>query len=404
MPRNVDNTVRRAMQLFKGTAETLAGGPAGRADRPSDHALPDPTGILAALGVAGHPRTTHPTTANFRTGPARLPLSYQGLVDAGASASDYTLPLQLTGKTGQNFLSSSDGVVRSTAAASAPGSQLLHMTYDGPTGSRNFDLYLPSWHDDRPLPLVIMLHGGTQNAADFAAGTGMNAVAERLGFLVAYPEQSRAANHGGYWNWFRPQDQRAGAGEPAILAGITQQINDTHAVDRTRVYVAGLSAGGAMAAVMAATYPQLYAAAGIHSGLGYRAATDIPSAFTAMRSGGTPSPSGTVPLIVFHGGKDTTVAPINAGKIVQSRLASTQGATVSTTNTHGSAGARPYVRTVYTERSSGTVIAESWIVDGAGHAWFGGDLAGSYTDPQGPCASTEMARFFLTHRQATEAH
>ena len=297
------------------------------------------------------------------------------------------------------------------------GGQFVERSYTGPAGGRSYKLYVPSGYTGQEaVPLVVMLHGCTQNPDDFAAGTSMNELAEEHTFLVAFPAQAQNANMQKCWNWFKASDQQRGQGEPAMISGITRQVIEEYEVADGRVYVAGMSAGGAMAAIMGATYPDLYAAVGVHSGLAPGAAQDLASAFSAMQGGGvskTPRDESTgrssgssemsVPVIVFHGDRDTTVHPRNAEQLLAHyrRVDSTPGSC----NTAGELVPPVAVRkgqvpdghayTRATQRDAeGRPIMEQWIIHGLGHAWSGGSSAGSYTDAKGPDASAEMVRFF----------
>ncbi|MEH2527184.1 MULTISPECIES: extracellular catalytic domain type 1 short-chain-length polyhydroxyalkanoate depolymerase [unclassified Bradyrhizobium] len=279
------------------------------------------------------------------------------------------------------------------------GARFIESTYSSPAGSRAYRLFIPSRYQEQPLPLVVMLHGCTQSPDDFAAGTRMNFLAEEQNCFVAYPAQPSQANQAKCWNWFRTADQQRGSGEPSLIAGITRQIMDDYLVDRKRVYVGGLSAGAAAAAIMGATYNDLYAAIGIHSGLACGVATDLPSALVAMRQGGSDhkimlGDRPPVPTIVFHGDRDTTVHPNNGGQILEQSLG--MMSTQKKVHRGQVPGGHAYTRTILSD-ASGRGMLEHWNIHGAGHAWSGGSPAGSYTDPRGPDATREMLRFFLEH-------
>jgi poly(hydroxyalkanoate) depolymerase family esterase len=309
-----------------------------------------------------------------------------------------------------------------TDPASAPGGRFISRSYADRAGTRAYKLYVPSGYVGQAVPLVVMLHGCTQNPDDFAAGTRMNALAEERTFLVAYPAQSQSANVSGCWNWFKEADQRRGQGEPSIIAGITREICKEYGVADDRVYVAGMSAGGAMAAILGATYPDLYAAVGVHSGLAPGAARDLPSALSAMQRGQGPGSfprreastgqaSRTVPLIVFHGDRDTTVHPKNADHLlahygctdsVAHRTTDGQDVPVdvpsATARRVQVPGGYSYTRQARHD-SKGFTDMERWTVHGLSHAWSGGSGSGSYTDSKGPDATAEMMRFFDQHRR-----
>lgn len=281
----------------------------------------------------------------------------------------------------------------------------LRRRHSGATGSLDYRLHVPAG-GGAGLPVVVMLHGCTQTPEDFALGTGMTLLAAELGFVAVYPEQARSANGQLCWNWFRPGDQQRDRGEPAAIAGIVRDVLSETSADASRVYVAGLSAGGAAAAIMAARYPDLFAAVGIHSGLACGAARDVQSAFAAMRGAGAgavaASDAAFVPTIVFHGDRDQTVHEGNGRRIVAAAAtaAAAAGMRLTTSVETGRTAAGTAYRRETSVDDAGRARIEHWIIAGAGHAWSGGAAAGSYTNPAGPDASREMMRFFLTHRLA----
>lgn len=284
------------------------------------------------------------------------------------------------------------------------GAAFLAGTHAEAAGRRDYRLYIPARRPEGPMPLLVMLHGCTQTAADFAAGTRMNALAEEHGFLVLYPEQCPRANAQRCWSWFNPADQRRDAGEPALLAGLVREIARTHPVDRRRVYAAGLSAGGAAAAILAETYPDLFAAVAIHSGLPPGSARDMPSAFAAMRQGPTGASPGKggpggrhVPAIIFHGDRDATVNPANGAALAARFAAPGLPTAVRAAPPDGRTDGRTVTRTEQAGPDGATRM-EHWVLHGAGHAWAGGSPEGSHTDPAGIDASREAVRFLLQHR------
>ncbi|HQR75800.1 MAG TPA: PHB depolymerase family esterase [Burkholderiaceae bacterium] len=292
-----------------------------------------------------------------------------------------------------------------TVRSAAVASEWIAGNFQNAAGQRAYKLYVPSCCVGQPLPLIVMLHGCRQTPDDLAVGTRMNALAEEGGCFVLYPAQSETANHSRCWNWYLRENQVRDAGEPSIIADMTRTIIDRYGADSRSVFVAGLSAGGAMAAIMGVTYPDLYAAVGIHSGLACGSAHDLPSALAVMKGvsltirqrSATERMLHSTPTIVFHGDRDRTVHPRNGIDAI-SRSAHWEGGDGGQVLTEeGRApGGHTFTRTLHRD-AGGRVLLEHWLVHGGGHAWFGGSRAGSYTDPRGPDAATEMVRFFLQH-------
>jgi poly(hydroxyalkanoate) depolymerase family esterase len=294
--------------------------------------------------------------------------------------------------------------------------RIVERTYTAGESSRRYLVYTPSAYDGRRrLPLVVMLHGCTQDAADFARGTRMNVLAESRGVIVAWPEQPQAAHPLKCWNWYEPAHQSRDGGEPALIAGITREAMREFAVDTSRVYLAGISAGGAMALLVAANYPELWTAVAVHSAVEFRAAANAQQALGVMQQGG-PSPveqgdaafqamgaqARAIPLIVFHGGADPTVKPVNAEQVFQQWLRTQQRASghpdtlmTRVDESHGETNGYRWSRALVYDDAEQHVMLERWIVDGLGHKWSGGSPDGTYTDPKGPDAAAEMMRFFL---------
>lgn len=289
-------------------------------------------------------------------------------------------------------------------------------------GSRHYKLWVPATHDNqKPSALVMMLHGCTQTAEEFAALSGMNGIAGRDNFLVVYPEQSRRANFLRCWNWFDPKHQARDEGEPSILAEVVAQVQSSHHIDSQRVYVVGVSAGGAMAVVLGATYPDLFMAIGVSAGVEFKGATSRSSgmalmrhsgpdpnrqgllAFQAMAAGLKKRPRLRIPVIVFQGSEDSHLYPGNADVLIaqwaktnecltEGKRANNLGTLVEETTEDHIPGGRTFTKHSY--RDGAGLLMEKWIIHGMGHAWSGAPVGVRHGDPKGPNTSEEMWRFF----------
>jgi poly(hydroxyalkanoate) depolymerase family esterase len=346
------------------------------------------TGLMVKSALASLPAAT-PKTAKSRKVATPKAGRTLGVVLRQLRAAQSLVPSPTTGTSGR------------VASPRIPkDAQYLDRTHRSAAGSRGYKIYLPASQPKRPKGLILMLHGCNQTPDDFALGTHMNALAEKNGLVIAYPAQTVSHNGSSCWNWFKPGNQGRGAGEPAILASLARKLAQEFDVGRDQVFVAGLSAGGAMAAILADAYPDVFSAVGVHSGLARGAARDVVSALSAMRKGapGRLAPVAhlsphTVRRIIFHGDTDSTVHPANASRIV---AAAVGGRTTPTNVSRRTVRGRGYVRSVFAGQD-GTAMLELWMLEGAGHAWSGGRASGSYTDSNGPDASAQMIRFFLAN-------
>ena len=396
--------------------------------RPSRAARPNPRSAAARSSRAA--RTGNGAPAAFSTAPAKGPGVDTRLQDQALQAARAALQA-LSGLAGGTPLGEAlqpqqaphpaardQASARAPRAAEQPGS-FDHVALAHGGASHSYRLYVPPGAaSGAPLPLVLMLHGCTQNPDDFATGTHMNRAAADAGALVVYPAQQRHSNPNACWNWFSPENQQRGSGELALLVEMVQDVMARHPVDPQRIYVAGLSAGGAMAALLAREYPELFAAVGVHSGLQAGAAHSMMGALSAMKSGAKGAaeaapaarPGDLPALIVFHGDADTTVSPRNGEQLVEGAVQQLgQGAVRSEVQQGQSPAGQAYTRTLFhapqatSASDANDVRIEQWTLHGAGHAWSGGAAGGSHTDPRGVSATQEMLRFFLQHPKASAA-
>lgn len=383
-------TIQKALRLARGqqpfdATRELMRGLAGKeaetdaAPPPDADAAPQTTPHLS-MPMAGLPLPPMPLQ---RMPLERLPL---GETLERLRAGDLPLP-------GVNALA---GLGKKPRVETPEGASYTAHSFANAAGARAYKVYTPHTAQEGKRPCIVMLHGCTQNADDFAVGTGMNRLAEEYGLIVVYPEQPASANQMGCWNWFNHADQHRDLGEPAIIAGITREVIARMEIDEDRVFVAGLSAGGAMAEIMSVTYPDLFAAVGVHSGLAYGVASDTASAFMAMNGNGGRRPrrgADRARTIIFHGDRDAKVHPTNAELLLAEARAGVADLHRETTR-QGTTNGRRYSQTIVTDLS-GAPQVEYWIVEGLGHAWSGGAPEGSHTDASGPDASREMLRFFM---------
>ncbi|MDB5896384.1 MAG: hypothetical protein JWQ88_3915 [Rhodoferax sp.] len=408
MSLNIQEIMRQATRLTQGGSLRDATEQIQRALKdaglPGSGFMPQGAGMPAAPSFASFPSS--PSSPSFPFAPTDAGTVIDGCVTEVNEPGPTSAPQPRTVEPG-----------RAQAAEGATTEAFTSGSHSHAGRTLAYKLYVPPHAAGQRLPMLVLLHGCTQNPDDFAAGTGMNELAREQGFCVLYPAQAQDANPSKCWNWFKHNHQSRTGGEPAVIASLTQAVAKSHGIDADRIYVAGLSAGGAMAAILGETHPELFAGIGVHSGLPHGAARDMPGAFAVMKSGvGTgsaaranPRPARPVPTIVFHGDRDETVHPLNGQKVIDGALTAAQvhgsgvaaAPQVARTETGSQPGGRRYTRTVH-QSAGGKVLAEHWVVHGAGHAWSGGRPQGSYTDASGPNASREMMRFFASHGRHSE--